>query len=78
MHPRSAHVPKVMLEIAGKSLLTRQLELVRDELGIKVVYLIVGHLQEQIPVRERQRRSSLDLCSSRPSRISKGELRLTP
>lgn len=37
-----------MLEIAGKSLLTRQLELVRDELGIRDVYLIVGHLQEQI------------------------------
>src|SRR5262249_6219465 len=47
-HPRSAHVPKVMLEVAGKPLLTRQLELVRDDLGIDTVYLIVGHLQEQI------------------------------
>ena len=48
LHPRSAHVPKVMLEVAGKPLLTRQLELVRDQLGIRTVYLIVGHLQEQI------------------------------
>jgi dTDP-glucose pyrophosphorylase len=37
-----------MLEVAGKPLLTRQLELVRDQLGIRTVYLIVGHLQEQI------------------------------
>jgi dTDP-glucose pyrophosphorylase len=48
LHPRSTHVPKVMLEVAGKPLLTRQLELVRDELGIRTVYVIVGHLQEQI------------------------------
>lgn len=37
-----------MLEVAGKPLLTRQLELVRDQLGIRTVYLIVGHLQDQI------------------------------
>lgn len=37
-----------MLEVAGKPLLTRQLELVRDQFGIRTVYLIVGHLQEQI------------------------------
>lgn len=37
-----------MLEVAGKALLTRQLELVRDELGITKVYLVVGHFGEQI------------------------------
>jgi dTDP-glucose pyrophosphorylase len=45
-----------MLEVAGKPLLTRQLELVRDELGIRTVYLIVAHLQEQIRAAYRDGR----------------------
>jgi NDP-sugar pyrophosphorylase family protein len=41
-------VPKVLLEVGGKSLLTRQLELLRDALGIRRVLVIVGHHAEQI------------------------------
>ena len=48
LHPRTTTIPKVMLEVAGKPLLTRQLELARDALGIRTVHLIVGHLHEQI------------------------------
>jgi NDP-sugar pyrophosphorylase family protein len=48
IHPRTTYVPKVMLEVGGKPLLTRQLELLRDALGIRVVYVIVGHLADQI------------------------------
>lgn len=48
LHPKSASIPKVMLEAGGKPLLTRQLELVRDALGIREVYLVVGHLAERI------------------------------
>src|SRR5690606_20134706 len=45
---RTVQIPKVMLEVAGKPLLLRQLELMRDELGIRTVHVIVGHLHEQI------------------------------
>jgi dTDP-glucose pyrophosphorylase len=48
IHPRSARVPKVMLEAGGKPLLSRQLELLRDSLGIREVYLIVAHLADRI------------------------------
>jgi dTDP-glucose pyrophosphorylase len=48
LHPRSARVPKVMLEVAGKPLLTRQLELARDALGARLVYVIVGYLEEAL------------------------------
>ncbi len=48
LHPRTADVPKVMLEVASKPLLTRQLGIVRDTLGIRTVYLVVGWLHEQI------------------------------
>jgi NDP-sugar pyrophosphorylase family protein len=48
IHPRSVAVPKVLLEVAGKPLLTRNLELLRDQLGIHEVHLVVGHLSDQI------------------------------
>ena len=48
IHPRSARLPKVMLEVGGKPLLTRHLELLRDQLGIPDVHLVVGHLAERI------------------------------
>ncbi len=41
-------MPKALLEVAGKPLLTRHLELLRDALGIRRIHVIVGHLAEQI------------------------------
>jgi dTDP-glucose pyrophosphorylase len=48
LHPRSVHTPKVLVEVGGKPLLTRHLERLRDELGIRDVYIIIGYLGEQI------------------------------
>ena len=48
IHPRSLNVPKVMLEIAGKPLLVRNVEMLRDQLGIREMHLIIGHLGDQI------------------------------
>ena len=48
IHPRSRQTPKTLLEVGGKALLTRQLELLRDELGIRRAMLVVGHLADQI------------------------------
>ncbi len=48
IHPRSTSVPKVLLEVAGRSLLSRNLELVRDQLGIREVHLVIGYLGDQI------------------------------
>lgn len=47
-YPRTVHIPKVMLEIAGKPLLQRNLEILRDKLGVEEVVVIVGHLADQI------------------------------
>lgn len=43
IHPRGVSVPKVMLEVAGKPLLVRNLELLRDALGVRRVLVVVGH-----------------------------------
>lgn len=47
-YPRTVHVPKVLLEVAGKPLLQRNLEILRDQLGIRDVVVLVGHLKEQV------------------------------
>jgi NDP-sugar pyrophosphorylase family protein len=48
IHPRSSSVPKVMLEIAGKPLLARNVELLRDALGIREIRIVVGYLADHI------------------------------
>jgi NDP-sugar pyrophosphorylase family protein len=48
IHPRSSSVPKVMLEVAGKALLARNVELLRDALGIRDVRIVIGYLGDQI------------------------------
>jgi len=48
IHPRGTTEPKVMLRAAGKPLLTRQLELARDQLGVRDVVIVVGHLADRI------------------------------
>jgi mannose-1-phosphate guanylyltransferase/phosphomannomutase len=48
IHPRSSSVPKVMLEIGGKPLLARNVELMRDALGIREIHIVIGHLGDQI------------------------------
>ncbi|MDX2167886.1 MAG: glycosyltransferase [Deltaproteobacteria bacterium] len=48
IHPRSENVPKVLLPVAGKPLLVRNLELLRDALGIRRFLCVVGHLGEQV------------------------------
>lgn len=47
-YPRTVHIPKVMLEVAGKPLLLRNLEILRDQLGIRDIVVIIGHLGEQV------------------------------
>ncbi len=47
-YPRTIHIPKVLLEVAGKPLLVRNIEILRDQLGIRDFIVLIGHLGEQI------------------------------
>ena len=49
--PKTSGLPKVLLEVGGKTLLERHIELLRDQLNIREIYLVVGHLQRQIRAR---------------------------
>ncbi len=48
VHPRRRMVPKVLLDVAGSSLLVRNLELVRDQLQVDDFIVVIGHLGDQI------------------------------
>ncbi len=47
-YPRTVYVPKVLLEVAGKPLIVRNLEILRDRLGIREIIVIVGYLADQV------------------------------
>lgn len=48
IHPRSENVPKVLLQVAGKPLLVRNVELLRDAMGIRRILVVVGHLGDAV------------------------------
>lgn len=50
-YPATTWIPKVMLEVAGKPLVLRNLEILRDQLGVREIVVILGHLGHLI--RER-------------------------
>ena len=50
-YPKTSRVPKVLLEIDGKPLIVRNIELLRDKLGIRDITVIIGSLGHQIEAR---------------------------
>lgn len=51
LYPYSKIICKTLFEIDGKSFLQRNLEIMRDKLGVKKVYIIIGHLGSMIKSR---------------------------
>ncbi len=47
-YPKTSRMPKVLLEFSGKSLIARNIELLRDQMGITDITIIDGYLKEQI------------------------------
>ncbi len=47
-YPKTQYLPKPLLEIDGKTLLQRNIEILRDDLGIHDITVIVGYEGEQI------------------------------
>jgi dTDP-glucose pyrophosphorylase len=44
LNPKTNYVPKVLLEIEGKTILQRNIEILRDQVGIQDITLIIGYL----------------------------------
>lgn len=47
-YPRTNFIPKPLFKIENKSILCRNIELLQDKFNIQKVYILVGHLKEQV------------------------------
>lgn len=47
-YPRTTFIPKPLFRIEGKSILQHNVELLKDKFGVKKIYILVGHLKEQV------------------------------
>src|SRR6185295_49286 len=47
-YPATRFLPKVLLEIAGKPVIVRNIEIMRDQLGVRDITIIVGYFADQI------------------------------
>ena len=47
-YPKTTIIPKVMFEIAGKPILQRNIEIMRDKLGIKDIFIIINYIGNTI------------------------------
>ena len=47
-YPRTTFIPKPLFEIEGKTILQRNIELLREKFGVEMVYILVGHLKETV------------------------------
>src|SRR5436853_147683 len=47
-YPATHHTPKTLLSVAGKPLIVRNIEILRDRLGVRDITLVIGHLGPQI------------------------------
>lgn len=48
LYPYTENTPKPLCAVGGKSLLLRNIEILRDQLGVRTVIIIVGHMADQI------------------------------
>ena len=47
-YPATRFIPKALLDIGGKALIERNIEIMRDQLGIRKILIVIGHLGNQI------------------------------
>lgn len=47
-YPKTRHVPKALLEVDGKPLIERNIEIMRDQLRINRIIVVVGHYGNQV------------------------------
>ncbi|MCX7998153.1 MAG: sugar phosphate nucleotidyltransferase [Leptospiraceae bacterium] len=47
-YPRTTYIPKPLFRIENKSILVHNLEILIKKLGVEKIYVLVGHLKEQV------------------------------
>jgi len=47
-YPSTRYIPKALMEVDGKSLIERNVEILRNQLGFTDILVIIGYLGEQV------------------------------
>lgn len=47
-YPRTTYIPKPLFEFQGKTILERNVELMRNTFRVGKIYVLVGHLKEMV------------------------------
>jgi NDP-sugar pyrophosphorylase family protein len=47
-YPTTKYIPKVLIEVDGKTLLERNIELMRDQVGINEIIIVIGYLGNKV------------------------------
>lgn len=47
-YPSTKYLPKVLLEVAGETLLERNIKLMRDQLGLQEIIIVIGYLGHKV------------------------------
>ena len=48
LHPNTTRIQKSLLEIDGEPILKRNISIMRDQMGIELIYILVGYKKEQV------------------------------
>ncbi|MFH2066216.1 MAG: sugar phosphate nucleotidyltransferase [Pseudomonadota bacterium] len=59
-YPKTKYIPKALLEVDGTPLIERNIEIMRDQLGVKKIIVVVGHYGSQIPEYLNQKNMGVD------------------
>jgi len=47
-YPSTKYIPKVLMQVGGKSLIERNIEIMRDQLKIQEIIVVIGYLGDQV------------------------------
>ena len=71
-YPRTTFIPKPLFRIDGKSILEKNIELLARKIKVKQIFVIVGHLAEQV-TREFARDRAITITILRLGRLRREE-----
>lgn len=66
-YPATRYIPKALMEVGGKTLIERNVEIMREQLGIRDIIVVIGYLGDQIEEYFRNRGINKDITFVRQS-----------
>jgi len=59
-YPKTKYIPKALLEVDGKPLIERNIEIMKNQFGVKKIIVVIGHYGNQIPEYLNRKNMGID------------------